>query len=119
MARFSLTELKARFLRYEERSDGVHYVTVDWLVEAQGLYLLCPKCFEKLGGPVGTHSIICWSETAGTPSYASPGPGRWRMVGYDLSDLSLMEEPGRSRSIALTGSGCGWHGYVTNGYAHD
>jgi hypothetical protein len=66
------------------------------------------------GGKVGTHGVICWSESAGTPADAIPGPGRWKLVGTGLHDLTLDGDGGRSRSVLLTG-GCGWHGFVTSG----
>jgi hypothetical protein len=137
-----LTELEPRFLRYEQRLDTWtvvdrqpdrekgetcesvphHQVTgmrtfwpiVDTLAAAQGVEFLCPKCFAANGGAVGTHAVICWSRSRGIPDAASPGPGRWRLTGTGFGDLSLMEEPGQSRSVLLLG-GCAWHGFVTNG----
>ena len=139
-----LTDLEPRFLRYEERLDTWtvvdrqpdrakgetcesvphHQVTemrafwpfVDSIEMAQGVEFLCPKCFAANGGPVGTHAVVCWSSSRGVPDKATPGPGRWRLVGTSFADLSLMEEPGKSRSVLLEG-GCTWHGFVTNGDA--
>ena len=34
------------------------------LLRLKALGILCPKCFAENGGPVGTHSVICWSEFA-------------------------------------------------------
>lgn len=109
-----LTELAPQFLRYEKRADGVFLPYVDRIEEAQGISFLCPVCFAKNGGPVGTHGVICWSSSRGVPDDATPGPGRWRLEGTGYGDLSLMEEPGKSRSVLLMG-GCGWHGFVTAG----
>lgn len=106
-----LSQLEPRFLKYE---DAKTFRFVDTIQEANGVEFLCPKCFAANNGPVGTHAVICWSKSAGTPDDATPGPGRWRLVGTGLHDLSLMEEPGRTRSVLLRG-GCAWHGYVTNG----
>ncbi len=137
-----LSDLDPRFLRYEKRLDTWtvvdrqpgpgedcesvphHLVTgmreywpfASGLAEAQGVEFLCPKCFASNNGPVGTHVVVCWSSSRGVPDGATPGPGRWRLVGTDFNDLSLMEEPGKSRSVLLLG-GCGWHGFVTNGDA--
>ncbi len=82
--------------------------------EAHGVLFLCPKCFIANGGPVGTHGVICWSSSRGVPETIQPGPGRWKLEGSSLDDLTLGCEPGKSRSVALLG-GCAWHGHVTNG----
>lgn len=137
-----LIDLEPCFLRYEERLDTWtevdrqpgpgedastvphHQVTgmkayfpfVDTIDQAQGVEFLCPKCFAANNGPIGTHAVICWSRSRGVPDSADPGPGRWRLVGTGFHDLSLMEEPGKSRSVQLIG-GCAWHGFVTNGDA--
>jgi hypothetical protein len=87
---------------------------------AHGVKFLCPKCFAVNGGPVGTHSVICWSRSSGTPEDMQPGPGRWKMDGTGLDDLTLngdAPDGGGARSVLLTG-GCGWHGFVDDGYAH-
>jgi hypothetical protein len=135
-----LTDLEPRFLRYEERLDTWtevdrqpgpgetcdsvphHQVTgmraywpfADTIEQAQGIEFLCPLCFAANKGPVGTHCVICWSRSKGVPDAARPGPGRWRLTGTGYDDLSLMEEPGQSRSVLLLG-GCAWHGFITNG----
>ena len=112
-----LRELDPQFLRHELR-DGVethHYV--ETLVEAQGVKFLCPKCFAKNGGPVGTHSVICWSRSRGTPDSASPSPGRWALDGNGIDDLTLNADPPSSARSVLLNGGCGWHGFVTNGEA--
>lgn len=137
-----LIDLQAQFLRYEEREDtwtevvrrpydgediatiptkqvtGMwpYYIKVDSIKDAQGVKFLCPLCFRANGGAPGTHRVICWSKTAGAPDKAEPGPGRWRLVGTGLHDLTLDAEPGKSRSVLLNG-GCKWHGFVTNGDA--
>lgn len=127
-----LTELEPQFVRYEVRTHpdprdvdspvirqpGDQYVVfpyVDTLEQAQGVDFLCPLCFVANGGPVGTHHVLCWSRSRGVPDDGKPGPGRWLMVGTGYHDLTLEAEPGQSRSVLLTGSGCGWHGFITNG----
>jgi len=112
--RYKLRDLEPKLLRY---AAGRH-PCVQSLAEAQGVRFLCPKCFETNGGAAGTHGVICWSSSRGVPDDAHPRPGRWRLVGTSLDDLSLMEEPGKSRSVLLVG-GCAWHGFVTNGDVHD
>lgn len=86
---------------------------------AHGVKFLCPKCFASNGGPVGTHSVICWSRSAGTPEDMEPKPGRWKMDGTGLLDLTLNgDQPGGggARSVQLLG-GCGWHGFINAGLA--
>lgn len=107
-----LIDLRPVLLRYV--GDGVSQ-RVETLAEAQGVRFLCPLCFEKNGGPVGTHSVLCWSRSRGTPDEVTPGPGRWALEGTGLDDLSLnADPPNTARSVLLT-SGCGWHGFITNG----
>src|SRR5579872_5593186 len=109
-----LTDLDAHFVRWEGAG---RFRRVETLTEATSVKFLCPKCFAANGGPVGTHAVICWSESAGTPPEATPGPGRWKLDGSTLDDLTLNADPPRgARSVALNG-GCAWHGFVTNGYA--
>lgn len=123
-----LAELEPQFLRYGRRwgePDGtfieagwrITHHSVDTLAEAQGVEFLCPKCFAANGGPVGTHIVICWSRSRGTPEDARPGPGRWTLEGTGFDDLTLNGDAingGGARSVLLQG-GCGWHGFVTNG----
>jgi len=92
-----------------------HLIYVDRIEDAQGIRFLCPVCFAANGGAAGTHGIICWSSSRGVPDDAKPGPGRWTLLGTGYNDLTLGEEPGKSRSVALLGDGCKWHGFVTNG----
>lgn len=112
----SLRLLRPSFRRYEVRKDGrIYFVKVDTIGEAHGVEFLCPKCFRKNVGPVGTHLVVCWSRAAGTPEEATPGPGRWRLEGTSLEDLTLGTDEGcKSNSVKLTG-GCEWHGHVKNG----
>lgn len=111
-----LTDLDAEFLRYERDGEGhTLWHRVDALAEAQGVTFLCPKCFASNNGARGTHGVVCWSSSRGVPDYATPNPGRWRMDGTGLDDLTLnAETKGGARSVLLLG-GCGWHGHVTNG----
>ncbi len=107
-----LSELEPKFIKY---IDEKTFQFVDDVAQAQGVEFLCPKCFQENKGNVGTHAVLCWSRSAGVPDTAEPGPGRWRLVGTGLHDLSLMEEPGKSRSVLLLGDGCKAHFFVTNG----
>jgi hypothetical protein len=115
--KFSLaTQLEGQFLRREVTDGHIRQIPVDTLAEAQGVRFLCPKCFRDNGGNVGTHQVICWSAERGTPADATPGPGRWKMEGTGLEDLTLSGENGKSSSVWLTG-GCGYHGFIKNGLA--
>lgn len=125
--KLTLVQLEAHFVRYESRMGEVLYATgkkmeareyhvhVETLSEAQGVQFLCPTCLAKNNGPEGTHTILCWSRSRGTPDSASPGPGRWLLVGTGLHDLTLNGEPGHSRSVALTSSDCKAHFFVDAG----
>lgn len=84
--------------------------------DAEGVYFLCPKCFEANGGKRGTHAIVCWGPDV--PLDVEPGPGRWTLDGAGLDDLTLNGALGKTRSVQLNG-GCAWHGFVTDGMAHN
>jgi hypothetical protein len=104
-----LTDLEAMFLRVESETS---FRVVPSLSEAHGVIFLCPKCFAKNGGNVGTHCVVCWFTDRGVPDVLYPRPGRWAVSGAGLKDLTLVP------SVHLTGpDGCGWHGFVTNGKA--
>lgn len=90
------------------------FVMANDMKQAQGLKFLCPKCFERNNGPVGTHSVIIWSRSRGVPDHATP-TGRWTLDGVSCANLTVNgDPPGSARSIQLIG-GCAWHGYITNG----
>ena len=100
----------------EERIGPVEYiVSVETLAEAHGVSFLCPKCFAANGGPVGTHTVLCWF-VGKVPDEVKPGPGRWTPSGTGLDDLTFVPSAGRSHSVLLL-SGCGWHGFLTRGDA--
>lgn len=102
-----LTELDPHFLKIlSEREYQCADVS---LAEADGVQFLCPVCFAKNGGPVGTHSVICWRPHV--PPDVNPKPGRWEFSGTGYNDLTLTAG---SSSILLT-SGCKAHFFITNG----
>ncbi len=120
-----LTDLQATFIHYLAPGwtdpDGEVYPhggtqEVGQLAEADGLEFLCPKCYVANGGEVGTHRVICWF-VCKVPDDVRPGPGRWTPQGTGLNDLSFVPSEGRSHSVLLTGGGCAWHGFVTDGKA--
>jgi hypothetical protein len=76
---------------------------------------LCPACYVRNRGEVGTHSIRVEFVGRGVPDevciHNSEGkPVRWSVAGTTIDDLTLRP------SILLLG-GCCWHGFVTNGHA--
>jgi hypothetical protein len=110
-----LAELQPVWLRM---IDARRSQFVGSIEDAQGIRFLCPKCFKSNDGIVGTHSVICWSRTRGVPDDCVPGPGRWSLNGTGFDDLTLDGEDA-SNSILLSGSGCGWHGFIKNGVVTD
>lgn len=89
---------------------------VTTLAEADGIMFLCPACFAKNGGAVGTHSVLVTFANRNVPddagSRSADGkPTRWAASGTNLDDLVL------TPSILLDASqkpedGCHWHGFV-------
>lgn len=94
---------------------------VETQVEAQGIRFLCPLCFAKIGSARGTpHSVIVPFAGRGWPDAYLPGMGdkqpdgtvrRWTAEGTNFDNLTVKP------SVLLSGSGCGWHGFITNGEA--
>lgn len=105
---------RARGCPSERRIVKVHYtIKVETLAEAQGLQFLCPACFIKNNGSIGTHWCGVTFEGRGAqPEQGSQNkdgkPTRWTVSGTGLNDLTTRP------SILLEG-GCNWHGYITNG----
>lgn len=92
----------------EELRDRTTLHRVGTLAEAQGMWMLCPKCFIANGGRVGTHSVLVLFEGRGVPEGVCLGTARWAVSGSSLRDVTV------SPSILVVG-GCGWHGFVENG----
>lgn len=102
-----LTELEPQFLKRESDRSFRHVNNID---AADGISFICPKCFDGNGRKrEGVHSVICWDPSV--PQTTSPKPGRWRLVGTDYEDLSLVAG---SSSVLLNG-GCAAHFFVENG----
>jgi hypothetical protein len=84
----------------------------DSLQEADGIMFLCPACFAKNSGPIGTHSVLVSfanrrvpddagsKDSAGVPSHWTISPSS-----TGLDDLVL------TPSILISGA-CAWHGFV-------
>lgn len=129
MANYPLRSLEASFLKWSlEKADENHgrklpdgtmqwggfdvdiFTFIDKLEDADGLYLLCPKCFEENGGVEGTHGLHIYFEGKNTPLHLGKNSKgetvRWKVVGGEsLDDLQL------TPSILLE-VGCNWHGFV-------
>lgn len=100
-----LVDLRPKFITYDERGGGIFHHDVLTIGEAQGVDFMCPKCVNGHG-----HHVICWSPAV--PDHAQPGPGRWRLEGTGLEDLSLV---GAAQSSVQLMAGCMAHFHVTNG----
>jgi len=97
----------------------------DTVAGAQGVLFQCPKCaIGRARGGRGQHRYIIGAHYIlvlfGNPSGVAPAPAdaypkiaRWQMSGVNLDDLTT------TPSILLPGPGCGWHGYITKGDAHE
>lgn len=110
-----LRDLRARLI-WKISPDGRSFrLTCRSLGKAQGVIFLCPRCYEKNGGEVGTHSVICWFRDRGVPDDMDPRPGRWTPSGTGIDDLTFVPPPS-AVSVKLIG-GCGWHGFVKDGEA--
>ncbi len=94
-----------------------HFHKVETAAEADQIMFLCPACFDKNGGSVGTHHVLVSLAGRNFPDEAgsrdSTGkPSRWTVVsGNTLDDLVLVP------SILLGAGqapdqGCHWHGYI-------
>lgn len=104
-----LSDLDPKFLKRE--SDTVN-LYVDEIVDADGLQFLCPVCWKKNGGRIGTHALICWNPSV--PQTTHPINGRWNLVGTGYDDLSLVAGSSSVLIRNLDGTEH-WHGHVTNG----
>jgi hypothetical protein len=103
-----LVDLRPFLVRYVVEGDRILHRVVQTVAECQGIRFYCPL-------PGCNHQIVCWSRSRGVPEDATPGPGRWKIEGDNLGDLTLnAEAPGGARSVQLNG-GCNWHGFVTKG----
>lgn len=91
-------------------------IHVHTLSDADGIQFLCPLCFLKNNGPIGTHEVHVYFHGRGAPPHIglnSEGKtARWEVMGNDFLDLTL------SPSIWIK-SGCQWHGYIRHGVAEN
>ncbi len=107
--RIKLRDLDPQWLKFETRSS---FKIVNTIAEADGISHLCPVCFIKNNGPIGTHSMIHWFRGR-VPDDLVPGPGRWSPVGNSFDDLSFVPStPPQPCSILQEGHA---HFFITNG----
>jgi len=106
-----LSELKPQWLAAPRRNEQGQTIwpVLQSMSGAHGIEFLCPICFRKNGGPVGTHAIICWDPSI--PQTQQPTPGRWNLVGTSFEDLTLVAG---SSSVRLIG-GCDAHFFIRDG----
>lgn len=109
-----LSELDPSFLKWK---DDLNFERIDQASGADGIMFLCPKCFKKNGGAVGTHSIICWAPHV--PQTTTPKPGRWNLVGGSYDDLTLVNGSSSVLVRGEPGKPDHWHGFVRNGNVTD
>ena len=99
-----LSDLQPTFIRVAAPTG------TDVLSNAQGMRMLCPRCFRRKNGPVGVHSVELYFANRGVPEAAGDAlcrPRRWVVRGTGFSDLSLRPEIGIPS--------CGYSGLITNG----
>jgi len=101
-----LTDLEPHWMQL---SDKRTFREVETVEAADGIRFLCPVCFQRNNGPVGTHSILCWRPRV--PADIYPAPGRWEFQGGSFDDLTLVAG---SSSILLQG-GCNAHFFIRDG----
>jgi len=104
--KIALVDLEPEFLKIESPKSFRMDATFQ---DNDGLFLLCPECFTKNKGNVGTHGVICWKPNV--PQTMEPKPGRWSQTGSGFGDLSLVAG---SSSVLLT-AGCNAHFFIRNG----
>jgi len=86
---------------------GEFLTLVESFEEAQCIVFLCPKCFQTNGGRGGTHS--CQMPFANRGVDPARHPNQWEARGSGFLDLTCTPS-------YLIKEGCGWHGYITDGY---
>lgn len=81
-----LIDLQPSFLRHSVEDGRRYHDALPSMAGANGVMFLCPRCTED--GQIAPHWVVCWDPSVSIA--VKPGPGRWRMVGTDAADLSLV-----------------------------
>lgn len=89
----------------EEDYDETSSASAD-VAQAHGIWFLCPTCFRKNGGPVGTEMVLVWFAGRPVPPEYEP-KARWQVSGTSFDDLTL------NPSINVDNEH--WHGFIRNG----
>lgn len=102
MRAVKLADLEPRLLTKNGKTESV--------ADAVAIDFLCPGCFAKNGGPVGTHHLrVHFAGRDGVPA----GRNTWQVSGSTVHDITLQPS-----IVSEAGQGCvGWHGFVRNGDA--
>jgi hypothetical protein len=108
---YTLRELQGHFVRMLPGKRQTWRETKS-IKNADGLSYLCPVCFHRNKGSVGTEHILNWFLERGVPASFTPGPGRWAFKGTSLDDITFIGTENHSYSVAIIEH---WHGYVENG----
>jgi hypothetical protein len=92
MQNHALRELDAHFIRRHQRG----WTRVKALAKADGIELMCPVCFEKIGG---NHRLRLWFRWRGNPD----GP-QWAVSkqSTSLDDLTFVHgRPVQAKSVGI------------------
>jgi hypothetical protein len=112
-----LGQLDPQFVKYFSDETGDYLRHVPDLGQAEGIVFLCPACFVRNNGAVGTHALEVTFAGRGVPDEkgsrnSTGGPSRWAAAGSSYDDLTL--DP--SILINPAEPACsGWHGWIRNG----
>jgi len=98
-----LTDLEPKFRKLNEAGQLQEVETIE---EAEVVTYLCPKCFLKNGGAVGTHLFMTPNKKLQPGTLG--GKIYWEWTGKGMDDLTT------NPSILDVG-GCGAHFYIKNG----
>lgn len=110
-----LSILEPQFVKHTLGDNKKIDIHVHTLEESNGIFFLCPVCWNKNNGPVGTHGIVVTFHGRNVPdelgSHNKEGqPTRWNVSGNSYENLTLTPSIDISRN--LPGE---WHGFITNG----
>lgn len=91
------------------------YRKVDTLDMADGIRFLCPACWQKNSGPVGTHVVMVGFINCPPKAYSLDFDGNhvaWHAHGTGYDDLVLTPSINLDDPRYIEVGGCRWHGFV-------